>query len=239
MIDTFGQSGLATLDPESAQRPVSRIGNAQNARSLISRLKQEDDLRMWRYTRIMGLLDGNPPWPSQRLVDLGQGHRANFNLRESEGIVEAAKTPYYDLVFEVPTFARLEFGVEGADPTRLTEWNNIVTEEYNELLCGWSGFDQNMQLHQWQMVVNGVGPLFWPHYVSWQSQAVKSRKVLVPMESKANVDELEMCVVLHSYRADELEAFISRSTGQGKNGEGDGWNVPLAQQAIIDSAFRE
>jgi hypothetical protein len=236
MTETYGQR-LATLDPETGQRPSSRIGNAGNARSLVQRLKYEDESRMFRYTNMMGLMDGNPPWSSQKLIDIGQGHRANFNLRESEGIVEAAKTPYYDLVFEVPFFAKIEFGVQGAEPHVVDQWGDIFTEEYTDTLSQWNGFDHQIQLHQWQMVVNGIGPLFWPHYIGWHSEAIKCRKVLVPMETKANVDELEMCAVLHSYRADELEAFIMR--GGTYEPDGDGWNIPLCKQAIIDSAFRE
>ncbi len=182
-------------------------------------------------------MDGNPPWNSKKLEDLGQGHRANFNLRESEGIVEAAKTPYYDLVFEVPNFAQIEFNLEGADASLLQNWNDIFSEEYTETLQGWDGFDQNIQLHQWQMVVNGVGPIFWPHYIGWHSEAVKSRKVLVPQETKANVEELELAVILHSYRADELDNFIKK--GAAADETGDGWQVPLCKQAIIDSAMRE
>ena len=229
--------GLASLDPETFERPDSRLGNAANARHLVNRLKWEDNTRMFRYTKIQGLMDGNPPWSSKRLEDLGQGHRANFNLRESEGIVEAAKTPYYDLVFEVPSFARIEFGVEGAESYLLDQWNDIISEEYSDVLNGWDGFDHEMQLHQWQMVVNGVGPMFWPHYIGWHSEALKARKVLVPQETKANVEQLELCAVLHSYRADELEMFIKR--GGTEDPKGDGWNIPLCRQAIVDSAMRE
>jgi hypothetical protein len=229
--------GLATLDPETYERPSSRLGNAGNCRSLVQRLKYEDDTRMYRSSMISGLMDGNPPWNQQKLIDLGQGHRANFNLRESEGIVEAAKTPYYDLVFEVPNFARIEFGVEGAEQYLIDQWNDIASEEYSDTLNAWDGFDHQMQLHQWQMVVNGVGPLFWPHYIGWHSEAIKSRKVLVPQETKANVDELECCAVLHSYRADELEQFIKK--GGTDDPTGDGWNIPLCRQAIVDCAMRE
>ena len=229
--------GLATLDPETYERPASRLGNAGNARSLVNRLKYEDETRMYRYTKIQGLMDGNPPWNSQKLSDLGQGHRANFNLRESEGIVEAAKTPYYDLVFEVPSFARVELGIEGAEQYLLDQWNDVISEEYTDLLNGWDGFDHQMQLHQWQMVVNGVGPMFWPHYIGWHSEATKARKVLVPQETRANVEELECCAVLHSYRADELEAFIKK--GGTDDPTGDGWNIPLCKQAIVDCAMRE
>jgi hypothetical protein len=228
---------LATLDPETGKRPSSRIGNAGNARTLINRLKYEDETRMYRYTRQMGLLDGNPPWPQKRLNDLGQGHRANFNLREGEGIVDSAKTPYYDLVFEVPLFAQVTFHIPGADYNALKEWGDIVSEEYYETLCDWTGFDQTIQLHQWQMIVNGVGPIFWPHAIAWHSQATKCRKVLVPQETFANVDELELCSVLHSWRADELESYIA---GAPENAtEYNGWNVPLCRKAIIDCASRE
>ena len=228
---------LATLDPETGKRPSSRIGNAGNARQLINRLKYEDETRMYRYTRVQGLLDGNPPWAQKRLTDLGQGHRANFNLREGEGIVDSAKTPYYDLVFEVPTFAQITFDVPGVEPFRIAEWNNAISDEYFEVLSAWTGFDQNIQLHQWQMIVNGVGPIFWPHAVSWYSEATKSRKVLVPQETKANVDQLETVAVLHSWRADELEGYISGAGAQDQ--DYNGWNVPLCKRAIIDCANRD
>jgi hypothetical protein len=236
MTDTYGQR-LATLDPETGKRPTSRIGNAGNARSLVQRLKHEDDERMYRYTTIQGLMDGNPPWNSQKLIDIGQGHRANFNLRESEGIVEAAKTPYYDLVFEVPSFAQIEFDTAGQESWMVDQWNGWITEEYTDVLSAWDGFDIQMQLHQWQMIVNGTGPLFWPHYLGWHSEATKARKVLVPIETKANVDELEMCVVLHSYRADELDSFLDK--GATDDPAGEGWNRPLCKQAIIDCSMRE
>ena len=103
-------------------------------------------------------------------------------------------------------FAQITFSIPGADFNVLKEWGDIVSEEYHETLSDWAGFDQNIQLHQWQMIVNGVGPIFWPHAISWHSQATKCRKVLVPQETKANVDELEVCVVLHS--------LASRRTGK-------------------------
>ena len=228
---------LATLDPMTGDRPTSRIGHAGNARQLIERLKYEDQTRMYRYTKIMGLLDGNPPWPSKKLQDIGQAHRANFNLREGEGMVEAAKTPYYDLVFQVPQFAKITFGTPGLDPTMSAEWSNIISEEYYETLSAWVGFDQNMQLHQWQMIVHGVGPLFWPHGISWQSEATKARKVLVPQETKANVEDLEMVAVLHSFRADQLESYIAGAARD--NEDYYGWNVPITEKAIVDCSVRE
>ena len=233
--DTYGQK-LATLD-EDGDRPTSRIGNAANARSLVERLKYEDEQRMWRYTKIMGLLDGNPPWSSKLLQDLGQGHRANFNLREGEGMVDSAKTPYWNLVFTANQLANISFALEGVESYIVEPWNLIISEEFNDTMTSWIGFDQNMQLSQWQMCVHGIGPMFWPHGYSWQSEATKARKVLVPQETMANVEKLELCVVRHSWRADELEGFIYKAKRE--ETDHNGWNVPLVIKAIIDSATRD
>lgn len=235
MVNTYGTS-LATLD-EEGERPSSRIGNAHNARTLVGRLKYEDEQRMWRYSKIMGLLDGNPPWSSKLLEDLGQGHRANFNLREGEGMVDSAKTPYWNLVFTAAQFANVFFDLDGVPAHIVSPWDTIFSEEFTDIMRSWIGFDQNMQLSQWQMCVHGVGPMFWPHGYSWQSEATKARKVLVPQETMANVEKLEICAVLHSWRADELEGFIYKAKHDDQ--DHDGWNVPLVIKAIIDSATKD
>jgi hypothetical protein len=72
--------------------------------------------------------------------------------------------------------------------------------------------------------------------MSWKSEAVKCRRVLVPQETKANVEELELVVVLHSWRADELDSYIGGSNGSDDHNV---WNVPLCKKAIIDCAIRE
>jgi hypothetical protein len=221
---------LFSLDAETHEPPESRIGSANNARRFVNQLKNDDTIRVDRRVKLSGLLDGNSPWPHEKLKSLGQGHRANFNLREGEGAVEAAKTPYYDLVFEVPRFANIDFYFEEADSTTNQTWSEIISDEYHDVLDGWDGFDQNIQLHQWQMIVFGVGPLFWPHPLDWRSEAVKIGRVLVPDETKANVDELESVLVLHHYRADQLYRFIEHE----KVGKSGRWDRELVEKAIIE-----
>jgi hypothetical protein len=152
--------------------------------------------------------------------------------------MDAAKTPYYDLVFEVPQFARiqfnnyLEYSSNLVSPDILNQWNDIISEEYHNILDDWDGFDQNIQMHQWHTIFHGVGPLFWPHPLDWRSEAVKTGKALVPDETKANVDDLESLVILHSYRADQLLQFLDHE----KIGKSGRWNRELVENAIVQSA---
>jgi hypothetical protein len=91
-MDNYGQR-LASLDPETGQRPSSRLGHAGNARQLVNRLKYEDETRMYRYTKIQGLMDGNPPWNGQKLVDIGQGHRANLTSVKAKASLKPPRRP--------------------------------------------------------------------------------------------------------------------------------------------------
>lgn len=220
---------------DEGELPKSRIGSAYNARQLVNNLRTDEEERTRRRTKISGLLDGNSPWSHKKLKDIGQAHRANFNLREGEGAVDAAKTPYYDLVFEVPRFANVKYYLYGAPEELNNKFSEILSDEYHDILDSWEGFDQQIQLHQWQMVVFGVGPMFWPHSLDWRSEAVKAGKMLVPPETKANVEDLEMVVVLHSYRADQLEGFIQNESAAEKAG----WDVKEVKNAIIKAAHTE
>jgi hypothetical protein len=230
---------LASLDEQTHKPPLSRIGCATNARRLVADLKQADkEIRGKRRTKIQGLLDGNPPWVSQTLRDKGQGHRTNLNFREGEGMVDAAKTPYYDLIFEVPKFANIYFDRDPEmedDPSIVDEWNEIFAEEYHDLLDEWQSFDFNVQLHQWEMCVHGIGTLFWHHGLDWRSSALKYGRLLVPDETLADVDELELAVILHTFRADQLYKIIQKE-GAARAAK---WEPDAVKRAIARAAKDE
>lgn len=225
---------LNTLD-EDGSVPQSRIGSASNARQLVNYLIDKEAERNRRRTKIAGLLDGNSPWTSKTLRDKQQGHRTNFNLREGEGAVDAAKTPYYDLVFEVPKFAQIYLDLAEFDQEQNLEWGEIMAEEYHETLDRWEDFDRVIQLHQWEMVAYGIGPVFWPHELDWRSEAIKVGRVLVPYRTKASVDKLEMAAVLHTYRGDQLYDLIKNE----KAAKAQGWEPSLVKDEIKSAHNRD
>lgn len=221
---------LKTLD-EDGKPPKSRVGCASQARQFVERLRYDEEQRSSRRTKIQGLLDGNQPWSPKTLRDKQQGHRTNFNLREGEGAVEAAKTPYYDLVFEVPRFADITLDLYEEDREINLEWGNIIADEYHETLDRWDDFDRITQLHQWEMVVFGIGPVFWPHELDWRSEAIKVGRVLVPYRTKASVEKLEVVVVLHDYNCTTLFKLTENESAS----KSQGWDVKLVKQEIMDA----
>ncbi len=223
--------GVNTLDEDTKKAPEERIANAADARTIISQLKEAERVRSKKRAKIQGMLDGNPPYNPVSLREKGQGHRTNLNLREGEGMVDASKTPYYDLVFEVPQFAQVECEY-GDNSQRNLEWGAKVGKRYHDMLDDWPGMDFHFQLHQWQMCVFGAGPLCWRDARDWRSQATKAGQILVPDDAPANLEELETLVRPRSLMPGDLYHSIENE----KAAKTAGWNVKQVKQAIVDAA---
>lgn len=228
--------GLDTLTVEDSGAitvPECRIGTASNARQLVGTLKRAEDVRVKRRNKQQGLLDGNPPVPPEKLRSLGRGEEPNINLREAEGALDAAKTPYYGLVFDVPLFAQINFKY-GDDPVLNGEWSRTISEEFHEMVDSWDGFDFNIQLHQWEMCYYGVGPIYWQDARDWRFQALKIGKLLVPDRTKADIEKLEVCAIPHSYMAHELWQFIKNEDAA----KTAGWNIEAVKKAIVSASTK-
>lgn len=211
--------------------PESRIGSAMDARSIIAVLQRAEETRSRRRASINGLLNGNRPWSQQLLINKGQGERTNLNLREAEGFVAAAKTPYYDLVFEVDRFAQFTLDY-GDDPTRREEWSDKIAERYHYTLDGWDGMDAVFQRSQYQMVVHGAGPMVWRNARDWRSESRMAGQILVPDDASADVEEWETAAIPRSYLPSDLWDEI-KDEGVATAAK---WNVPAVKRAIMGAA---
>jgi len=219
---------LASLDRETLQEPKTRIGSAWQAKQIVQWLVSDEDIRAERRAKMDGLLDGNQPWSRSTLKAKGMGDCPNFNLREAEGAMIAAKTPYYNLVFEVPRFAKIDLDLAELDPELNSEWGEIMSNRFHDVLEQWDGFDQITQLWQFQMCFYGLGPVFWPHPIDWRSDAITAGHVLVPIRTKANVDKLQLVVILHAFGTDKLMAYIKNESAAKKKG----WDPTLVKKEI-------
>jgi hypothetical protein len=209
--------------------PDSRIGSAADARSLVNKLKDGEWERSRRRARINGNLNGNRPWPS--LVGQGQADRANFNQREGEGFVAAAKTPYYDLVFEVDRYAKFTIDYEG-EPSRISDWEEKVGTRYHYALDNWDGMDANFQRSQYQMVVHGVGPMAWEDARDWRSKSAMAGQFLVPDDASADIEEWETAAKPRSYLPSDLYDLIKDESAA----TAAKWNVDVVKQAIMSAS---
>lgn len=211
--------------------PESCIGSVADARTTISTLVTAERIRADRRSKVIGMWNGNPPWPGL-LRAKGQGERANFTLREFEGFVSAAKTPYYALAFKADRFIQLTLDYGNADPGLLAEWSGKIATRYQYALEDWDGLDAHMQRSQVQMVVHGSGPMVWEDDRDWHSSSRMAGQILLPDDASADIDDWDTAACPRSYLPSKLWRKIKNETAA----EARGWNVPSVKRAIMNAA---
>ena len=213
---------LATLD-EHYKPPTSRLGDAHAAYDYAYKLIQADDRRAIYRTTIKGLIDGNAPFGKI------SPDRTNLNFRQATAIINQFKTPYYDLLTEVPLLFEIEttFG----QSEERADWGQIMSEEFHRLITSWRKWDYVSQFHQFQMLVHGVGHCYWHDDMDWRPDVAKVGEVLVDDLSPSCIDEVEVVGIRKAYMPTQLMGFIDDPVAASAMG----WNVDAVKKAVKDA----
>lgn len=220
--------GLATLD-QSGKPPSTRLQSAQDTRNLVQLLLRNDTLRMQKRALVKGLVDGNPPYRKSALINAGRADACNVNWRIAGAYLDAGLGAFYDIFHEAPTYATVE--TRYGDPDKRVEWSHIITEEFDRLQHSDTSFDYHMQISQYEMVLYGIGPLFFRDTTDWHCEAIQCRNLLTLDNAKSDVKQWELGAVLSEYKPHQLYEMIQNE----EFSKQIGWNIKAVKDAIINS----
>lgn len=222
---------LLTLDSDTQLPPKSRIGSAENCAGFVFRLSDNDQLRAQIRTKIKGNINGNAPFPKREMEAKNMGGNTNLNFRQGKATIDQFSAPYYDLAVEVPMLCNIQtaFGTS----TERGEWSQIISEEYDRMVNGWPDWDFVLQFSQVQMLIYGIGCVFFPDNIDWRPDCAKAGDVLVRDRARSRVSELDALVILKGYNPPDLYKYI-RNPAVAKE---LGWEPESVRRAIIDAKF--
>lgn len=236
------------LEPLSAsgKPPKQRIGSAALVNTILERLKRDDEPRAKKRALIDRQLAGNKPYNSDYLEKTNQADVSNVAFREAEGHVSARATTYFNLVFEPPCLVKVK--IKGKYAKNMDrDYASIIASKLHDMLMNWQGFIHNILLHQQQMIVHAIGPVYWPNERDWRFKALRHGQFLVTTTADATLDTMSTIVVRGNYKAHELFWKIAATDEEMEHGVTDamkakiatehGWNVELVKKLIIDAAL--
>lgn len=206
----------------------TRMEDPVEARKLVGIATREDQMRSYFRAIVKGCYDGNPPYSEKQRAESGGRWMANLNFMELQGIMDAARIPYYALFSGVKAYCTFE-----TDYDRLnrdwTRWNETVADEWMRMLKKWKQFNWHMRASQFEMLFEGWGPVMWEDETNWRFRAFPARNLLVPQGTESCLDERVPWVIVRcSYRVHELYDKISSPEVATERG----WNVEAARYAI-------
>jgi len=228
MPDDTAYEGLATISKDGV--PNTRMASAQDATSRIQfLLRAEMKGRTQRRALVKGLVDGNPPYRAVDMRNAGRAHQCNVNWRIAEYYLNHARSAFYDIFSEAPTYYTIRTAQGNANQREL--WSRIITTEFDRMLREDRSCDYSMQISQYEMILYGAGPLMFDDDIDWRNAAVLNRDCIVPDYTKSDTTQWEELVIRRDYAPDKLYGFIRNE----KVAFEQGWDISATRKAIMEA----
>lgn len=208
-----------------------RIKSYTDAKTFALNLKNEDSRRSQARAKVEGQLSGNLPYNPTVLKSKGQGYRSNVNFRELEGIVKGRLGSFIRLLFDTPRLCNLKINDYSIPANYRMNWEIILAEEFHRLLRSQSSFFFAMARAMRNMVIHGLGTLYWPSEKSWLPKAAKPGKVYFSSNSDEDPDEYDVVAITDEISWDKLFALIETKE-KIQASKNIGWNLDVVLTLI-------
>jgi len=192
--------------------------------TLIEAMRVADQPRAFNRALIDDLFNGLPPFTESQARD--NMLQTNVNFLEGPNIAHSARRQLHNAFLKPGNYFSVNVDV-GPPHLKLT-WGNIITKEINRIMKRSIPYMETLRSTFAQLVLHGIGPVFWENQNKWCPYSRGIEDVLVPSGTLVTLENLDHLTVFRRYTAAELY----RKT------HGDyvdpGWNVKLAEKIIVN-----
>lgn len=209
--------------------PRSRIKNAKAAHESYMRMKTADENASYTRAKVQAMLDGEAPYDQAAQRMNGLAEMCNVNWGQGEQLLALATSPYIDLVESVDHLCTMptNFG----DPTARLDWEQTMAEEFSRMVRGWPEFFPRYQFLIHQFLAHGVGVAFREDEIDWRWQIAPLGDFLIPRQTRASDEEIEIGAVVRGMPPHELFSKIEDEEAAKELG----WNVLAVKKALMNA----
>ena len=225
----YGQTDLTPLPASGKAKSNDRLPTVTAAMALYYNLKTADELSALNRSTVQAMLDGAAPYNNEALIRSGAGFRHNLNFGEGAAILEAAITAYTDLVDSVEYLASLKLPPAAGDPTARHEVEEVIAEEFHRMVRGWPEFDSYWTRLASEFISHGVSIATFQDDDSWKWTPGGWDDFLIPRQTAATEEAVEVLVARRSYMVHELYNMIEDEAAAKEVG----WNVNEVRQNLV------
>lgn len=192
--------------------------------TLIEAMRVADQPRAFNRALIDDLFNGLPPFTDAQAKD--NLIQTNVNFLEGPNIAHSARRQLHNAFLKPGNYFSVDADI--GPPHLKLSWSNIITREINRPMKRSMPYMETLRSTFAQLVLHGVGPVFWEDQSKWCPYSRGIEDVLVPSGTLVTLENLDHLAVFRRYTAAELY----RKT-HGKYVD-PGWNVKLAEMIVAD-----
>lgn len=223
---------LATLDARG-KAPRQRLTSAADAQNLFEVMRQAALPRQTLAASIKSMFDGGRPYDQSKRRAQADAWRSNFNSLEAASRLEAAKSPFYDLLSSSSQFAECTTDLGPSSTQDVQQGyvdsstaSRIRSESFDRMLRSYASFDDQWEVMLTDFIAFNKGFLWFPTPESWHFKRLHWYRVLFPDGTSTDPDEWECFAIEHNWPPSKLFRMA-------KNAPKDsGWNLDRTFEAI-------
>lgn len=221
---------LLNLDAKTATPPESRLRDVKSALSIFSTLRMADEKSAQNRARYDAMFDGAPPYDQRVLVSTGQGARTNLNFGEATRYLDISMSAFVDLYSSLERLVRVH--VTLGEPTQRNEAEDIIAEEATATHRDWPESHASFLRLCNEFVKHGVGVTYFDSPKDWRYRVSGLSDFLIPRQTKASEEAIEVACVRRQYLLHELWGYIRNPDVA----ERLGWDVEEVKRIIMHNA---
>lgn len=221
---------LLNLDSKTLKPPKSRLRDVKAANSIYDTLRKADEKSSSNRARLDAMFDGVAPYDQRVLLSTGQGSRTNLDFGEAQRLLDVAMSAYVDLYASLEKLVRVQ--VTAGEPTVRQEVSDIIAEEVTTTLREWPEFHSNFLRLCTEFTKHGVGVTYFDDPKNWRFRVCGLTDFLIPRQTVASEEAIEVACARRQYLLHELYAFIG-DEGVATN---LGWDVAEMKRVLVKNA---
>ena len=221
---------LLNLDPVTGTPPESRLRDVKAANSIYDTLRKADEKASSNRARTDAMFDGAPPYDQRVLYSTGQGNRTNLNFGEAQRYLDVSMSAYVDLYTSLDKLMNVKTQLGEAATRR--DSDDIIAEELTQMLREWPEFHSSYLRLCTEFTKHGVGVAYFEDPHSWKFRVCGLGDFLIPRQTPASEEYIEVACARRQYLLHELYAFIKNPEAAEKVG----WDVEEVKRAIMKNA---
>jgi len=212
--------------------PKNVIPTPTAARTVYTRMKHRHLQRCWTYTRIQGMLDGNPPFNAKEMARAGLSDMCNVNWKDGDAIFKSVALAYWSLFNDVEHIIEIRLSF-GDDKGKNALWGKILSEEWDRVVRSWPNFDKFMGTHQAELLKFGLNAFIWKDERDWRPSPTNIKGTLYPDQARDDIDSLTTIALEFEYDAQFLWGVFQEAVDK----PGGHWNAEALGQILWETAL--
>lgn len=197
---------IVPLNGGGIEAPKSIVTTVAGAKAIYFKFRSEHVKRIDLYSKIEGLIAGNPPYNPVELQKFGLLHIANFNTLDARGLYKKLGVAYWNLLNQTEMIARFSLrypGEKGKAP-ELIQYADVLSRNWDKVVRSWPSFNTLMNMHCAQLVKLGISPVYWPDERDWRWRVIDLAKFFVQDQAQSDIEQLTAVCVESFFTVQEL-----------------------------------